>query len=511
MISTRHQIGTRAQLLRHLDGLESNPEVITARSVEKSQGNPSLSGSEIKLPEDAVLAQQLARVLGVLHFPYDSKIKEYFLIYADSKRHNTEAMLGLATLYLPAIELHLHESKLPPQLSFLPAALSTFNPNAVAQDGRVGLWQLNYQVAIRYGLVCDAQVDERRDPYKSTVAALAYLNDLYKMYKDWPLTLAAYTSGPAGISRARNRAGNNANFQALYAFLPANERESLWAFAAGAYIIQQANAIGLAALPMQEMPQLDHIPIQIPLKFAHVSKVLGIPETELRQMNPVCRTEIIPGLDFPVQLCLPQGYGSRFTELKDSIYKVQERAAAEVKVSPPAQNSVGTNAHAASAASSSTEIREYVVPTGYVPLKYTIKSGDNLGAIAHWYGLPLSELKAQNKLNSDRINANDQLVIYVPKADATRLGKLDQMSFEEKQASVGEKTVAPVAVPKVTPSNKPIPKNTAYSIYTVKSGDNLWAISQKYPGVSADDIMEFNGIGEALKPGMKLKIPNKKQ
>ncbi len=506
MISTSNRIGTRAQLLKHLDGLESTWEVMHARADQGANGTHEKE-PEPDLPKDELIAQQLNQVLGQLRFPYNAKIKEYILIYTDSKRNNTEAMLGMAALYLPSIEHRLKERNLPTQLAMLPAALSTFNKKAIAHDGRAGLWQLNYQVAIRYGLTCNETVDERRDPYKSTIAAISYLKDLHAMFNDWPLSLAAYTAGPAGINRARNRAGSKAKFQEVYPFLPAKDREDLWAFAAAAYVINHANAMGIAALPMQAMPHLDHIKLKAPLKFAHVSKVLGIPEAELRQMNPVCRTEMIPGIG-PVQLCLPQGYGARFSELKDSIYNVQARQEAIVEETRPAPTSPESPEKVKPTPKPKPP---YSPPADYSKLQYTIKSGDNLGAIARWHELPLSELKAQNNLTSDRINAEDKLVIYVPKSAAARLAKINSMSFDEKQASVGVKPIPSKEKPKLNAKKKPVKKSSGHTIYTVKSGDNLWAISQKYPGVSADDIMEYNGIGEALQPGMKLKIPTQKQ
>lgn len=521
-VSTNAGIGTRAQLLRNLDALESTHEVIDARAAEAEKGNQNLNTGIYQLPDSAQLTIQINRALGNICLPFNSKIGEYIQIFADSKRRNTEAMLGMASLFVPAIEHRLKEQNLPLQLAMLPAVLSAFNQQAVAADGRSGLWQLNYQVAIHYGLVCDAEVDERRDPYKSTAAAISYLKDLYAIYQDWPLSLAAYTAGPTGVNRARNRVGKTANFGQIYGFLAANDREDLWAFAAAAYIMSQAKDIGLAALPMGDLPLLDRVQLQAPLKFAHVADVLGIPEKELRQLNPVCRTEIIPGINLPVQLCLPQGYGERFTLLKDSIYKVQARQLASspetapnnAKVINPEIDNTSASKEIKPKPIEKVEVPElpYSPPAGYSKLEYTIQPGDNLGLIARWYGMNLSELKAQNNLKSDRINAGDKLDVYVPKSEATALSKVNSLSFEEKQAMVD----APVK-PKelVVGPTKPIEKpktNSAegYSIYTVKSGDNLWAISQKYPGVSADDIMKFNGIGEALQPGMKLKIPKAK-
>lgn len=503
VISTLNGPGTLPQLLKNLDGVESTWEVINARGADSGQEKGNAHSNQ-ELPDDRSLAQQMEQAMGPLSIPFDRRIRDYVEIFAQSRRSNTEAMLGLASLYLPMIERRLEEMHMPRQLAMLPAALSCFNQLAVSEEGLAGLWQLNYHLAIRYGLRCDNQIDERRDPYLSTRAAIAYLADLHALYKDWPLTVAAYTAGPAGINRARNRAGLQAGFKEIYPFLPAEQRENLLSFAAAAFVMDHAKSLGLTALPMESMPLPDRIVIQEPLKFAHVSNVLGIPENELRNLNPVCRTEMIPGFDIPIQLCLPNGYGARFQALKDSIYKEQKRL--ETTKPEPVKSTMSSPEGPEKPIAEKPKpepAKPYAPPAGHVQLQYTIQPGDNLGLIARWYGLSLTELKQQNNLKTDRINAGDQLNVYVPKSASAKLAKIASMSFEDKQASVG---LSPSAeAPKPAPE-KPVSTGN-YSYYTVKSGDNLWAIAKKYPGVSAEDIMKANGIGEKLDIGMKLKIP----
>jgi membrane-bound lytic murein transglycosylase D len=502
VISTNHSINAQAQLILHMDGLESSWEVMNARAQapNKALGVTSLTD----LPSDEVLATEMRYLLGDVKLELSQRIKEYILLFARNRRSSTEAMLGVASIYAPVIERKIIEMRMPPVLGLLPAALSAFHLRAISEDGAAGLWQLNYYVATKQGLICNATVDERRDLYKSTKAALTYLEELQRGYGDWTMTLAAYTCGPAGITRARNRAGANARFEQLYPFLPEPGRDFVPAFAAAAYVMTHAQQLGLRPLAMEAMPLPDRIQLREPLRFSHVAHALGIPENELRNLNPVCRTEIIPGINIPVQLCLPQGYGQRFALIQDSIYLVQLRMEAK-RLEPKADATSGETNEPPKPKPVVAAPKPYAPPAGTVPLSYTIKSGDNVGLIAQWYGIGTKELRDMNGLTSDRIKAGDKLTIHVPKAKAATLGKIDGMSFDEKQALVGGTAAAPV------PKPVPAPATGTTTWHTVKSGENLWVIAKKYPGVTAEAIMKANGIGEKLQPGMKLKIPKVSQ
>jgi membrane-bound lytic murein transglycosylase D len=507
--ASNHSLNAQSQLLLHLEGLENSWEVIHSRANEhiKTPAGPGIQ--DLPLPEDAILEVEMRYVLGEVKVDYHPKMREFVNLFARQRRSQTEAMLGVAGIYAPVIERKIQELHLPAVLGVFPAALSAFHLRATSQDGNTGLWQLNYYVATKQGLICNATVDERRDLYKSTRAALSYLLDLNKLYNNWSLALAAYTCGPAGIARARNRAGLNAKYEQLYPFLPESGRDYLYAFAAGAYVLVHAKQLGLKPLAMEAMPLPDRIQLQEPLRFSHVANVLGIPEDQLRNLNPVCRTEMIPGINMPVQLCLPQGYGQRFAALKDSIYTLQLRSEAAVKrIEPkPAPAAVGTSAETNEPPKpkptpvSPTPPKPYAPPAGTVPVTYTIKSGDNVGLIAQWFGIEVKDLRTMNGLVGDRIKAGEKLTIHVPKAKAAALTKLETMTFEQKQASVGG--TAPAPMPKVESQ----PAGSNYTWHIVKSGENLWLIAKQYPGVTTDAIMKLNGVSTKLQPGMKLKIP----
>lgn len=503
-ITTRHGLTAHAQLILHMDGLESSWEVMNARATEP---NTVIATELPSLPPDAQLSHELRLTLGEVRLELSPRVKDFMQLFMKQRRHSTEAMMGVAGIYAPVIERWLTEMKMPRILSTLPAALSAYHVRAISEDGHAGLWQLNHYVAVKQGLMCNATVDERRDLYKSTRAALGYLHTLHQQWGDWTLALVAYTCGPASIARARNRAGAKANFEQMYPFLPEAQRDYLPAFAAAAYVMTHARTLGLRPLAMEVMPLPDRIQLQEPLKFTHVAHALGIPEDQLRNLNPVCRTEIIPGIGMPVQLCLPKGYGQRFTELKDSIYTLQLRKEANIKrVEPdpvrpkPVATSGETNEHPKPAPTP----KLYAPPAGTVPLSYTIRSGDNVGLIAQWYGVSIKDLREMNRLPNDRIRAGDKLTVHVPKERAAQLGKVNGMTFAEKQAMVG-------AEPRPEPSPKGAATSGEHQVYTVKSGDNLWLISKKYPGVTPEAIMKANGINTELKPGMQLKIPVARQ
>jgi membrane-bound lytic murein transglycosylase D len=496
MISTKHRLNAQAQLLLHMDGLEGSWEVMNARANEPGKAETT---QEAVLPDDDQLERELASTLGEVKMELSPRVKDFIALFARQRRRTTEAILGVASIYGPVVARRLAELGMPPVLSLLPAALSAYHLRAVSERGDVGLWQLNHYVALKEGLTCNSAVDERRDLYKSTKAALAYLAELHAQYHDWTLALAAYTCGPAGVTRARQRAGAEAGFEQLYSFLPEEGRDYLPAFGAAAYVITHSGQLGLLPLQMESMPLPDQIPLQEPLRFALVAKALRIPEDQLRNMNPVCRSETVPGLGMTVPLCLPQGYGQRFSLLKDSLYKAQLRQEAETRQVEPAR-SAETSGPAVPMPPNQALPKPYAPPAGTVPLTYTIRSGDNAGLIAQWYGLPLKGLMEMNGLKSDGIRAGNRLTLFVPKADALRLSKVETMTFAQKQEMVRTGAMPPTKQAPQTPSSH-------YTLYTVKNGDNLWLIAKKYPGVTPEAIMKVNRVDARLQPGILLKIP----
>lgn len=513
LVPAHDPLPVETQLSLHLQDLEHAWEVSQARAAQPSQ--PSASRLR-ELPSDDVIQAQLNRIQGEFRFELTSKVKDYIQFFVLRNPEGLDAMLGMAAVYRPALERALQANQMPMNLRHLPMALSAMNVCGVAQDGAAGLWQMNFHTAIRYGLICSQEIDERRDLSRSTAAALTYLRALQSQYGDWMLTLAAYTCGPGGVARARLRSGGEGGFSALYPYLPANSRDYVPAFVAACYVATYAEEMGIKGLPIPGNTMVDRIQLASPLGFRPVAKVLKVSEDQLRALNPVCRMEMIPGANVPVMLCLPRGYGAQFGQLRDSIYALharEELAKNPVKVVPLPEVADGGDNDAGDPAEGpavrpedENKAPEWTPPPGTAPIQYIIRTGDNLGGISQTFGVPLSQLMAANRLRSHKIKAGDPLTIYVPKAKTKEFQALAKGGVIPGSLPKVESSPVKATPGKTAPAAKPVD----YTIYTVKSGDNLWLIAKRYPGLTEKDIMAYNGITEKIQPGMQLKIPKKK-
>lgn len=500
LISTHQSLGAKAQIMLHLDQLEASWEVKLARKEQAKKGSAPGVETESAIPGDMQMSLQLKAIQGEMEFELLPGVKDFVRLYARRKRSATEAMMGLQAIYFPNIEQKLAENGMPDNLKYLAVAMSCLNARAVSDQGTAGLWQLPFHAAVRHGLTCNESIDERRDPAKSSAAALSYLKTLHEQYGDWTMAMTAFTCGAGGVQKAWNRAGKTNDFEKLYPYLPEANRDYVPAFMAAAYVMRYHQLFGMQALEINPAPRKDILQLSEPIAFAPVSRVLRIPEDELRAYNPTCRLAVIPFTGKTVQICLPAGYGARFSQLKDSIYALQKRDAAAIEPTPKPEVT------AKNAADSKKPLPTAEPPANSAPLQYAIQRGDNLGSISRWFGVKVAELKAWNGLENDNIRAGDVLTLHVPKAEVDQRRRIVRMSFEEKEALGGKLPSANAPVPETKPD--PTAKK---KVYTVKQGDSLWAISQKYPGISPEDIMRENGITDKLQPGMKLKIPTPAQ
>jgi membrane-bound lytic murein transglycosylase D len=240
---------------------------------------------------------------------------------------------------------------------------------------------------------------------------------------------------------------------------------------------------------------VDTIMVTDNLHLDQVSHVLGIDKKMLRDINPQYKWDIIPGKEKPYALRIPAEFSMQFVELEDSIFAWND----SVYFSPDKLNKTPqyyTSRHVPRAPGPNME-----------RITYTIKSGDNLGYISEWFNVRVSELKYWNNIYGSTIRSGKKLIVFVPKSKAEQYRKIDSMSFAEKQRSIG-KVVAREGIP----AQKKLPgRDEDYILYTIKSGDTLWEIAQKFPGVSDTDLIELNnlGNGDKIRPGMVIRIKPK--
>ena len=331
-----------------------------------------------------------------------------------------------------------------------------------------------YSTAKNYGLHIDSFVDERLDPIKSAHAAAQYLQDAYDIFGDWNLAIAAYNCGAGNVNKAIRRSGSRA-FWDIWPYLPRETRGYVPAFVGALYTMNYYKEHGIRPVSVETPAHVDTMHINRMLHLKQVSELTGAPLQDLKNLNPQYRHEIIPGNDRQYILRIPYTYTNAFIENEDSLY----RHKADVYFNPVTIKKIKEDGDG-----------ERIV--------YRVKSGDYLGKIAINHGTTVAKIKKWNNLKTNDIRVGQRLIIY-------RSGKAPAAaSTTTSTTSASQATAKPAAQ---TQASKPIPADASYVEYTVQSGDSLYLIAKKFPGVSAQNIMDFNGIGSNIKPGMKLKIP----
>jgi membrane-bound lytic murein transglycosylase D len=442
-----------------------------------------------KVITDSIYIERLQNIESPLEFPFNSKVKAYIELYTQKKRKQVEIMLGLSEYYFPIFEEALDAAGLPLELKYLPIIESALNPRAFSRAGASGLWQFMYGTGKMYGLKVDSYVDDRRDPLKSTQAAVKFLKDLYARYGDWYLVIAAYNCGPGNVNKAIYRSGGKRDFWQIYYRLPRETRGYVPAFIAAAYAMNYHKEHLIEPQPANISMSTDTIMISNLLHFNQVSKVAGIPIEELRKLNPQYRRDVVPAQKKTYALRIPMEATEKFISLEDSMFAYQREkyfASNRLVVNP------SNNDHAPAA------------PKNKAKIYYTVKSGDAVGLIADWYDVYSSDLRYWNNIRRNIIKVGQKLVVYVPKNMVDHYKKINSMSYAKKQALNGRSTKTTTK----SKSQAPKKESSDYEYYTVRRGDNLWSIAKNYPGVSNNDIMRLNNLSSAAKisPGQRLKI-----
>lgn len=264
--------------------------------------------------------ERLRRMPTAIEMPWNEVVQNYIDRYANKLRRHVSLMLGAQNLYMQIFEEALETYGLPLELRYLPVIESALNPNAVSHAGAGGLWQFMVATGQRYGLRVNSLVDERRDPTKSSYAAAHYLYDLYQIFNDWHLVIAAYNAGPGNIQKAITRAGGSRDYWEIYPFLPAETRGYVPAFIAANYIMTFYRDHNICPMKTTLPQQADTIVVTKNLHFKQISEVIGIPIEELRAFNPQYRHDIVTGYTEPTDLRMPTEYVKLFIANEDSIW-----------------------------------------------------------------------------------------------------------------------------------------------------------------------------------------------
>ena len=290
-------------------------------------------------PEEYI--ERLRRMPTVMEMGYNEIVQRFIDRYMARLRHSVSYMLGASNFYIPLFEEALEAYQVPLELKYLPIIESALNPRAVSRVGATGLWQFMLGTGKQYGLEVNSLVDERRDPVRSSYAAARYLRDLYRIFGDWNLVIAAYNCGPGNINKAIHRSGGEKDYWRLYPYLPAETRGYVPAFIAANYAMTYFCEHGICPMNTRLPLQTDTVVVSRDVHLEQIAAVLDLDIEMLRSLNPQYRRDIVPGTSKPYAIRMPAADTGRFIDMQDSIYSYRatelltKRAVVEVNDDVP--------------------------------------------------------------------------------------------------------------------------------------------------------------------------------
>ena len=269
---------------------------------------------------DSIYVDRLSRIPTIMEMPYNNIVRKFIDQYTGRLRHSVSYMLGATNFYIPIFEEALALYNLPLELKYLPVIESALDPTAVSRKGATGLWQFMLSTAKRYDLKINSLVDERRDPIKASFAAAQYLNDLYKVYGDWNLVIAAYNCGPTSLNKAIHRAGGSKDYWTIYPYLPKETRGYVPAFIAANYVMNYYCEHNICPMRARLIDGNDTVVVNKDLHLEQVASVCGVEMEKIKAFNPQYKTSLVPGNSYDCILRLPSEAALKFIDLGDSVY-----------------------------------------------------------------------------------------------------------------------------------------------------------------------------------------------
>ena len=351
-------------------GVETRPDVVTS---------------------DEELIHRLQSIPTVIEMPFNSVVRNYIDMYTGKKRGLVESMLGMSLYYMPIFEQAIEKEGIPIELKYLPVIESAMNPDAVSRAGAVGLWQIMLPTARGLGLEINTLVDERRDPVRSSEAAARYLRELYDIYKDWSLAIAAYNCGPGNVNKALRRAGDDArkDFWAIYPYLPRETRGYVPCFIAATYVMNYYNKHNISPALAKKPIVTDSVHVSRRVHFQQIADILKLPVEQLQVLNPQYRKQEIPGTpERPWPLVLPANQTYAYIMSEDAIAAHNADLYARRDVVEPA---TGMEARPATV---DGQEGEWVVTEDVKWHK--VRRNETMASIAKRYGVSLKSLKRWN-------------------------------------------------------------------------------------------------------------------
>jgi len=464
---------------------------------------------------DSVYASRIAALDRKTPFNlvYNEHVRGFIRVYAVDKRNSTAKILGLSKLYFPLFEEHLDKYNVPLEMKYLAIVESALNPTAVSRAGAKGLWQFMYGTGKMYGLESSSFVEDRYDPYKATLAASRHLRDLYKIYGDWFLALAAYNSGPGNVNKAIRRAGGTKDYWAIWDYLPAETRGYVPAFIAVNYIMNYYREHNIRPVePGYLYQDIDTLRVSKMLSFEQINETIGVSMQDLEFLNPQYKLGIIPAADYsPNVIRLPRRYVSQFQRREKEIYAYKSKRVLE-------REQLLARLQSFEAAAPAVVSR--TTPDGQVRKVHFVRAGQDIGMIARFYRCEPSEIIRWNNLKTTVLVPGQQIVVFAgndgAEKTATVLAPVPAPVATQSQAPIQipvpvspepSSLTAPVVAKEAPLVRKPERKKEKIEVHRVERGETVASIARQY-GVSVGEIADLNALkgNMHIVPGQKLRV-----
>ena len=353
---------------------------------------------------DETFIKRLAAIPSVIEMPYNQIVRKHIERYVYRSRTLVEEMLGMSLYYMPIFEQALEKEGLPLELKYLPIVESALDPNAVSHAGAAGLWQFMIGTGKGLGLEINSLVDERRDPYRSSAMAAKYLKNLYQIYNDWSLAIAAYNCGPGNVNKALHRNGGTGDFWDIYEYLPRETRGYVPAFIAANYAMTYYKQHNISPSLARKPLITDTVVVTRRIHFAQIAQVLNIPIEEIRTFNPQYRKDVIPGDNHPYVLVLPSQQIYSYIMSEDSIDNYRDDLYAHRPIVEPGGLTPTTE-----------EYLTGVTASGQVrTTTHRVAKGETMSTIAAMYNMTTDELMTLNGKSNERLRRGETLKVKAP-------------------------------------------------------------------------------------------------
>ena len=441
----------------------ASQKIIAEDPIQKEK-NKNRKTDSIPIYPDLVYEYKIAELnnLTPIELEYNDRVRRYIDVYTIERREHLAKIIGLAELYFPIFEEMLDKYQLPLELKYLAIVESALDPRAVSSSAAVGLWQFKINTSKMFDLKVNSYIDERCEPYKSTEAACAYLQYLYRIYNDWQLALAAYNGGPGVVRNAIIRSGGKTNFWEIEPYLPDQTNGYVPAFIAVNYVMNHYKDHNIKPIrsPFIHM-DIDTVKIREAVSFDRIAEFIDLPVKTIQYLNPVYKLDYIPKLKDGATLVLP-------------VKKIRLFLKNEKAILDPDKKTATTN-------------QEFIQPgdkNGKTKIIHKVNKGEYFHKIAIKYNCTIEDIKIWNSLPTNDLNVGQELDIWVNPINAQRIEEEKLLPKQQRDST------------------------DRFIYYIVREGDTIWSIAEKFNCRSISELKEENEIDDEkdLKPGLKLKI-----